>query len=154
MSAKISVTVIKAQNIGADSDIPKLHMHLVNLLQEKEGVDLKTRNSLTEATIKGSDYIVLCGTDSATVSEYFKCISVVEGSKEVPMPKVFFYDVPGSWVEDDINALLRSMSDHRRVNVTVFENTFFSWNYRDIIGFVETDLKKVEKLISESQPVV
>lgn len=147
MSSKLSVTVLKARGLADDSDVHKLYVHLVNILGEKEGIDLKTRSSLTEAAIKSSDYIVLCGSDASTLSELFKCFSVFE---EEQFPMIFLYDEAGSSVEDDLNALLRFLTDKSRINVKIFKKLVYSWTYRDIIGTLDIGLRKLERDYEQS----
>jgi hypothetical protein len=129
-----------------------MYVHITNILQEKEGVDLKVRGSLTDPTIKSSDFIVMCGTDSNTLSDFFKWASLADGESELPV--VFFYDEPGASVEDDLNDLLRFLSDRRRISVKIFDKILYSWTYRDIIGYIEVAIKKLERIVPEPQPVV
>lgn len=142
MSNKIGVTLIKARALEDNSDVHKMALHLTTLLEEKEGVEFKTRNSLTDATIKASNYIIFCGGDSSTLAEFFKCVAFVESNTELELPTMFFYDEPGSSIESDLNNLLVFISDRRRLTASVFKKLIYSWTYRDIIGNIDVALRK------------
>ena len=54
MPSKISVVLLKGKSIGETSDINKMAVHLEQILTEKDQVDFKVRQSLTEPAVKTS----------------------------------------------------------------------------------------------------
>lgn len=91
---KVQVVLVRSKSANGTSDISKMTSHLEGLLIEKEGVDLKVRASLTDAVLKGSDYVVFCGYDLDCLSDLFKALSFVETAGNLA-PTLFLYEEPG-----------------------------------------------------------
>jgi hypothetical protein len=144
MQSKVSVILLKSKTIDNSSDINKMTVHLEQVLTEREKVDLKTRQSLTDANIKGSDYIVFCGYDTAILSEFFKALSVIEsldGTFDGPL--LFLYDEPGQSIEEHLNYIFTRGMDLRRVDPKIFDKVISTWSYRDIIGTVDLRIRNL-----------
>jgi hypothetical protein len=144
MQSKVSVILVQSKAIDNLSDINKMSVHLEQVLTEREKVDLKTRQSLTDANIKGSDYIVFCGYDTSIFAEFFKALAVIEsleGSAEGPI--LFLYDEPGQSIEDHLNYILTRGMDLRRVNPKIFNKIIHTWRYNDIIATVDISIKRL-----------
>ena len=71
MQAKISAVLIKSRAVDNSSDLNKMAVHLEQVLTEKDGVELKVRQGLTEASMKSASFIIFCGYDCATLGEFF-----------------------------------------------------------------------------------
>jgi hypothetical protein len=144
MQSKVSVILLKSKAIDNSSDINKMTVHLEQVLAEREKVDLKTRQSLTDANIKGSDYIVFCGYDTAILSEFFKALSVIEGLEGAGEgPQLFLYDEPGQSIEEHLNRVLTQGTDLRRIDPKIFKKIVSTWSYRDIIATVDIGIRKL-----------
>lgn len=145
MQSKTSVILLKAKNIDETSDINKMVVHLEQILTEREGVDLKTRQTITETGAKSADFIVFCGYDTTTLGEFFKACGVVEGmlGGEKTGPVLFLYDEPGESIMEFINYILRRGSDIGRVNPTIFDKIIDTWTHNDIIGTIDLHVKRV-----------
>lgn len=145
MQSKTSVILLKAKNIDETSDINKMAVHLEQILSEREGVDLKIRQSITEAGVKGADFIVFCGYDSAILGEFFKACGVIENMKneDNDAPTLFLYEEPGESIMEFINYILRRGSDLGRVNSSIFEKVIDTWTHNDIIGTIDLYVKKL-----------
>lgn len=145
MQSKTSVILLKAKNIDEKSDINKMAVHLDQILSEREGVDLKTRQNITEAGIKSADFIVFCGYDSSVLGEFFKACGVIENMKgeEKSGPTLFLYDEPGESVMEFVNYILRRGSDLGRVDSLIFEKIVDTWTHNDIIGTIDLHIKKL-----------
>lgn len=145
MQSKVSVVLLKAKNIDEQSDMNKMAVHLEQVLLEREGVDFKARQGLTDSAIKSADFIVFCGYDSALLGEFFKSCGIVETliSEDKPAPTLFLYEQPGESIMEFVNYILRRGGDIGRVDVNVFENIIDTWTYNDIIGTVDIKVKKL-----------
>jgi dihydrodipicolinate synthase/N-acetylneuraminate lyase len=96
MPAKIFVTIIKAKSVDATSDLNKMVVHLEQILAEKEEVDVKQRQSVTDASIKNADFIVFAGWDTMALSNFFLTLSAFEKQEIQNDRKIFLFDEPGS----------------------------------------------------------
>jgi hypothetical protein len=143
MPSKISVVLLKGKSIGETSDINKMAVHLEQILTEKDQVDFKVRQSLTEPAIKTSEFIVICGSDTSSLSELFKALSVLEALDGDDGPTVFLYDEPGIYTYEQINSILTDGMDAGRVNPKVFNKIVNTTSYRDIIGYIDVALRKI-----------
>ena len=63
MSSKVSVVILKSKSVDSTSDINKMVVHLEQILTEKDNIDLKVRQSLTDPIIKSSQFIIFAGWD-------------------------------------------------------------------------------------------
>lgn len=145
MQSKTSVILLKAKNIDETSDINKMAVHLEQILSEREGVELKTRQSVTEVGVRSADFIVFCGYDSGVLGEFFKACGVVESMKggEKTPPTLFLYDEPGESVMEFVNYILRRGSDLGRVDSSIFEKVIDTWTHNDIIGTIDLHTKRL-----------
>jgi hypothetical protein len=143
MQLKLSVVLLKGQNINAESDINKMAVHLEQMLTEKDGVDLKVRQSLTEPTIRKTDFIVFCGYDTALLSELFKAMSVVETCEPNEGPTLFLYDEPGQSIQSHIDYIIRAGVDIRRIDPKLFDKVIDTWSHNDIIGYINVALRRL-----------
>jgi hypothetical protein len=145
MQSKISVILLKAKNIDEKSDINKMAVHLEQILSEREGVDLKARQSITEAGVKSADFIVFCGYDSSILGEFFRACGVIESMKgeDKSAPTLFLYDEPGESVMEFVNYILRRGSDLGRVDSSIFEKIVDTWTHNDIIGTIDLYVRKL-----------
>lgn len=143
MASKIQVLLLKAKNIDEVSDMNKMAVHLEQMLLEKDGVELKTRQSLTDPAIKSSDFIVFCGYDCGILSEVFKALSVMESIEDKALPVLFVYEEPGNSIYEKIDRILMEGVDLSRVNPKIFKNIIDTSTYRDIIGYIDVSLKKL-----------
>lgn len=144
MQSKLSVLLLRGKNISETSDINKMFVHIEQVLTEKDGVDLKVRQGLTEPSIKSADFIILCGYDSSNLSELFKCISTLESLDGDSGPTIFLYEEPGVAIYEKLNYILTEMMDLGRINFKVFKKVVDTITYRDIIGYIDVSLKKLE----------
>lgn len=144
MSEKVSVVIIKAKSVDAITDINKMTVHLEQVLAEKQNVEVKTRQSVTEVTLKGSDFIVFAGWDSAAVSQLFSAISLLEKEDDSAKEKmIFLFDEPGANCWENVNRILTEGMDLGRVDSKIFKKITDCWNYRDIISYIDVKLRKL-----------
>jgi|LauGreDrversion4_2_1035121.scaffolds.fasta_scaffold00007_75 hypothetical protein len=140
MQSKVSVTLIKSRAVNNSSDLNKMAVHLEQILAEKDGVELKVRQGLTDALIKTTSFVVFCGYDCATLSELFKVLSFSESADG---PVVFLYEEPGQSVWERLNYILRDGVDLRRMDPKIFHKIVDTWSYRDIIATIDVELRKL-----------
>lgn len=143
MQSKVSVVLVKSKAVDNSSDLNKMAVHLEQVLTEKDGVELKVRQGLTEAAIKSSSFVVFCGYDCATLAEFFKALSVIEGMESGEAPILFLYEEPGQSVWERLNYILRDGMDLRRVDPKIFNKIVDTWTYRDIIVTIDIALRKL-----------
>lgn len=143
MQSKISVLLLKGKNVNEVSDVNKMAVHLEHLLNEKEGVDLKVRQSLTDPSIKASDFIIFCGYDTGILSEFFKTLYVMESMEDNSGPIVFLYEEPGTSIYEKLDRILTEGMDLERINPKIFKKIVDTSTYRDIIGYIDVSLKKL-----------
>lgn len=143
MQSKVSVVLVKSKSIDNSSDINKMSVHLEQMLAEKDRVDLKVRQGVTDASIRSSNFIVFCGYDSAILAEFFKSLTIIENLEDNLGPILFLYDEPGQSIWDHLNYILRSGMDLGRVNPKVFDKIISTWSHRDIISTVEINIRKL-----------
>lgn len=145
MSDKVSVVIIKAKSVDATTDINKMTVHLEQILTEKQKVDVKTRQSVTEATLKGSDFIIFAGWDSMSISQLFSAISFLEKEDESAKEKlIFLFDEPGASCWYNINRLLTDGMDLGRIDSKIFKKIVDCWSYRDIMSYIDVKLRKLD----------
>lgn len=152
MSSKVSVVILKSKSVDSTSDINKMVVHLEQILTEKEGVDLKVRQSLTDPIIKSAKYIVFAGWDSAILSQFFTVLGALEKEDADLSKKLFVFDEPGKNCWTDLNRLLTFGMDIERVNPKVFDTVVDCWNYRDIMSYIDLDLRRLESNASSGTP--
>jgi hypothetical protein len=147
---KVSVVLVKSKQAETTSDINKMTIHLEKILEDLPGVDLKSKNSITEANARSADFIVFCGFSLNTLSYLFQCLSTVE-STDSPLksPLIILYDEPGMSIYEDLNRILMSGMDMRRVNPKIFKRLLDTWRHNDIINLVNQEIKKRENEPSE-----
>lgn len=143
MQSKISVLLLKGKNVNEMSDMNKMAVHLEHLLTEKDGVDLKVRQGLTDPSIKTADFIVFCGYDTGILSEFFKALSVIESMEDKTGPILFLYEEPGASVYEKLDRILTEGMDLERINSKVFDKIVDTSTYRDIIGYIDVSLRKL-----------
>lgn len=148
---KVVVTLIKSKQAESTSDINKMTVHLEKVLYENQGVDLKIRSSVTDANAKSSDFIVFCGFSLNTLSSLFQCLSITESTESPAKPPfVVLYDEPGRSIYEDLNRILMTGMDMRRVDPKIFKSILDTWRYSDIINLVSQEVKRRENEPSES----
>lgn len=143
MQSKISVVLIKSRAVDNSSDLNKMAVHLEQMLTEKDGVELKVRQGLTDSAIKSASFVVFCGYDCATLSEFFKALSAIESMDGNDGPILFLYEEAGQSVWERINYILRDGMDLRRVDPKIFKRVIDTWSYRDIISTIDVTLRKL-----------
>lgn len=143
MQSKISVVLLKSKVVDNSSDLNKMAVHLEQLLAEKDGVELKTRQSLTDPTIKSASFIIFCGYDCPTLSEFFKALSTIESLEGVEGPTLFLYEEPGQSVWERLNYVIRDGVDLRRISPKIFDKVIDTWSYRDIITTIDIALRRI-----------
>lgn len=143
MQSKVSVLLLKGKNVDEMSDMNKMAVHLEQMLTEKDGVDFKIRQGLTDPSIKSSDFIVFCGYDCGILSEFFKTLNVIEGMEDEDGPVVLLYEEPGGSIYERLNYILTEGMDLRRISPKVFKKIVDTSSYRDIIGYIDASLRKV-----------
>lgn len=143
MQPKLSVVLLKGQNVNAESDINKMAVHLEQMLTEKDGVDLKVRQNLTEPIIRKTNFIVFCGYDTMILSELFKAMSAIETCEPNEGPTLFLYEEPGQSIQEYINSLVRAGSDLGRINHKLFDRVVDTWSHNDIIGYINVALRRL-----------
>ena len=144
MQSKVSVILLRSKFIDNASDINKMAVHLEQILAERGGVDLKTRQGLTDANIKSADFIVFCGYDTAILSELFKTLSAIELLEgEATGPRLFLYEEPGQSIEEYLNYILTAGMDLRRISPKIFNKIIHTWSYRDIINTVDISIRQL-----------
>ena len=144
MQTKLSVILLRGKNVSELSDMNKMSVHLEQLLTEKDRVDLKVRQNLTDPLLKSADFIVLCGYDAGLLSEFFKIVSYIEslnGSEKKPY--IFLYEEPGQSINSTINDLFMQGSGMGRMDVKVLDNIVDTWTYNDIIGYINIHVKRL-----------
>jgi len=143
MQSKLSVVLLKSKAVDNSSDLNKMAVHLEQILTEKDNVDLKIRQSVTESSIKTSHFIILCGYDNSTLAEFFKILSVIENIEGKEGPYVFIYEEAGQSPWEKLNYLLRDAMDLGRVNYKIFDKIIDTWSYRDIIKTIEITMRRL-----------
>jgi hypothetical protein len=134
---KVSVVLVKSKQAESVSDINKMTVHLEKIFDESTSVDLKSRLTLTEANIKSADFIVFCGFSLSTLSSLFQALSVIEATDEpLKTPTVILYDEPGRSIYENLDKILMSGMDMRRVDPKVFKKVIDTWRHHDIISMV------------------
>ena len=127
-------------------------VHLEQTLTEKEGVELKTRQSITEALVKGSDFIVFAGWDNLLLSNLFAALNFLEKQEAEDDKKIFLFDEPGSNCWGDVNRLLTEGMDLGRIDGKLFKKIEDCWNYRDIMSYIDVKLRKLESNANSGNP--
>lgn len=143
MQSKISVLLLRGKNVSELSDMNKMAVHLEQILNEKDSVDLKTRQSLTEPTIKSSNFIVFCGVDNGILSEIFKTLNTIETLEGDSGPILLIYEEPGVAISEKLNNILMEYMDLGRVSPKVFDKIVHTTSYRDIIGYMDVYIRKL-----------
>ena len=143
MQLKLSVVLLKGPNVNAESDINKMTVHLEQMLTEKDGVDLKIRQSLTEPTIRKTNFIVFCGYDTTVLSELFKAMSVVETCEPNEGPTLFLYDEPGQSIQTHLDYIITAGADLGRIDPKLFNKVIDTWSHNDIIGYINVALRRL-----------
>lgn len=144
MSDKVSVVIIKAKSVNATTDINKMTVHLEQILTEKQKVDVKTRQSVTDTTLKGADFIIFAGWDSMAISQLFSTISFLEKEDDPAKERmVFLFDEPGANCWDSVNRILTEGMDLQRIDNKIFNKITDCWNYRDIMSYIDVKLRKL-----------
>lgn len=143
MQLKLSVVLLKGPNVNAESDINKMAVHLEQMLTEKDGVDLKIRQSLTEPTIRKTNFIVFCGYDTTILSELFKAMSVVETCEPNEGPTLFLYDEPGQSIQTHLDYIITAGVDLGRINPKLFNKVIDTWSHNDIMGYINIALRRL-----------
>jgi len=144
MQSKISVILLKSKAVDNSSDLNKMAVHLEQVLTEKDGVDLKVRQSVTEASVKSTDFVIFCGYDTVSLSEFFKACAVVEGMEGTEGPTIFLYEEPGQSPWERLNYILRDGMDIGRVSPKIFNKIIDTWTYKDIISTIDVSLRRLE----------
>ena len=143
MQSKVSVTLIKSRAVNNSSDLNKMAVHLEQVLTEKDGVELKVRQGLTDSLLKTTSFVVFCGYDCAILSEFFKVLSYIEGTDGSEGPTVFLYEEAGQSIWERLNYILRDGTDLRRMDPKIFHKIMDTWSYRDIIATIDVELRKL-----------
>ena len=142
MSSKISVVIVKSKSVDTTSDLNKMVVHLEQILTEKEGVEVKIRQSITDTTVKTADFVIFSGWDTQLLSSLFSAVNQFEklDSNET---KLFLFDEPGKNCWTDLSRLLTFGMDVDRVNSSIFDKVVDCWNYRDIMSYIDVKLRKL-----------
>lgn len=143
MQTKISVVLVKSRGPVETADINKMSVHLEQVLAEKDRVDLKIRQTLTDTSIKSAKFVVFCGYDTQALSDLFKVLHAAETGGADSLSKVFLYDEPGQNLLTKLNELLTRGMDAQRVSPTLFNKLAECWNYRDIIGYIDAEIRQL-----------
>lgn len=143
MQPKISVVLIKSKAVDNSSDLNKMAVHLEQILAEKDGVELKVRQGLTEATIKSASVVVFCGYDCSTLSEFFKALAIVESMEVSESPLLFLYEEAGQSIWEKLNYILSDGMNLGRVDSLIFKKVVDTWRYRDIISTIDIILRRL-----------
>jgi len=143
MQSKVSVLLLKGKNVDEMSDMNKMAVHLEQILTEKDGVELKTRQGLTDPAVKSSDFIIFCGYDCGSLGELFKALGVIETLEGKEGPVIFMYEEPGNSINEYLNRILTAGMDLGRVDPKIFDKIIDTNTYRDIIGYIDVSLRKL-----------
>ena len=143
MQAKISAVLIKSRAVDNSSDLNKMAVHLEQVLTEKDGVELKVRQGLTEASMKLASFIIFCGYDCAMLGEFFKALSAIESCEGSDGPMIFLYEEAGQSIWERIDYILRDGVDLGRMNPKIFKRVIDTWSYRDIISTIDVTLRQL-----------
>ena len=143
MPAKTSVVIVKSKSVDNASDLNKMVVHLEQILTEKEGVEIKIRQSITEALVKGADFVVFAGWDNSLLSSFFSTLSTIEKIEPPVDKKIFLFDEPGSNCWTDLNRILTFGMDLGRIDQNLFEKIVDCWNYRDIMSYIDFKLRQL-----------
>ena len=144
MPAKTSVVIVKSKSVDNASDLNKMVVHLDQILTEKEGVEVKVRQSITEALVKGADFVVFAGWDNTLLSNVFSTLGILEKLEITKDKKIFLFDEPGSNCWNEINKILTFGMDLGRVDEKLFENIVDCWNHRDIMSYIDLELRRID----------
>lgn len=136
MQSKLSVVIVRARSVKETSDMNRMAVHLEQILAEKDGIDLRIRQTLTESSLKSADFIVFSGFDLTSLSELFKALA--SDTKAI----MFMYDEPGVEPTSGVKELLRLGSDHGRLDIRISDRLVSCWTYRDIIGYIDSALRR------------
>lgn len=142
MSSKISVVIVKSKSVDTTSDLNKMVVHLEQVLAEKEGVEVKIRQSITDTTVKTADFVIFSGWDTQLLSSLFSAVNQFE-KLDSTEAKLFLFDEPGSNCWTDLSRLLTFGMDIDRVNPSIFDKIIDCWNYRDIMSYIDLKLRKL-----------
>jgi hypothetical protein len=143
MSSKVSVILLKSRAVDTSSDMNKMAVHLEQMLAEKDGVDLKIRQGLTDASIKSADFVIFCGYDSACLSEFFKALSAIEEMPGKEGPVLFLYEEAGQSIWEHLNYILSAGMGLGRITPKVFDKIVSVWSYRDIITTIDIRVRQL-----------
>jgi len=152
MSSKVSVVILKSKSVDSTSDINKMVVHLEQILTEKDSIDLKVRQSLTDPIIKSSQFIIFAGWDASILSQFFNVVNILEKHETNDDKKLFLFDEPGKNCWTDLNRLLTFGMDIERFDPVVFDSVVDCWNYRDIMSYIDLELRKLESDASPRDP--
>lgn len=144
MSSKVSIVILKSKSVDSTSDINKMVVHLEQILTEKDNIDLKVRQSLTDPIIKSAKFVIFAGWDSSILAQFFTLINVLEKQETNIDKKLFMFDEPGKNCWNDLNRLLTFGMDIDRFSPEIFESVVDCWNYRDIMSYIDLELRKLE----------
>jgi len=144
MSSKVSIVILKSKSVDSTSDINKMVVHLEQILTEKDNIDLKVRQSLTDPIIKSAKFVIFAGWDSSILAQFFTLINALEKQETNIDKKLFMFDEPGKNCWNDLNRLLTFGMDIDRFSPEIFESVVDCWNYRDIMSYIDLELRKLE----------
>ena len=152
MSSKVSIVILKSKSVDSTSDINKMVVHLEQILTEKDNIDLKVRQSLTDPIIKSAKFVIFAGWDSSILAQFFTLINALEKQETSIDKKLFMFDEPGKNCWNDLNRLLTFGMDIDRFSPEIFESVVDCWNYRDIMSYIDLELRKLESDANSRTP--
>lgn len=152
MSSKVSIVILKSKSVDSTSDINKMVVHLEQILTEKDNIDLKVRQSLTDPIIKSAKFVIFAGWDSSILAQFFTLINALEKQETNIDKKLFMFDEPGKNCWNDLNRLLTFGMDIDRFSPEIFESVVDCWNYRDIMSYIDLELRKLESDANSRTP--
>ena len=127
-------------------------VHLEQILTEKDNIDLKVRQSLTDPIIKSAKFVIFAGWDSSILAQFFTLINALEKQETNIDKKLFMFDEPGKNCWNDLNRLLTFGMDIDRFSPEIFESVVDCWNYRDIMSYIDLELRKLESDANSRTP--
>ena len=152
MSSKVSIVILKSKSVDSTSDINKMVVNLDQILTEKDNIDLKVRQSLTDPIIKSAKFVIFAGWDSSILAQFFTLINALEKQETNIDKKLFMFDEPGKNCWNDLNRLLTFGMDIDRFSPEIFESVVDCWNYRDIMSYIDLELRKLESDANSRTP--
>ena len=128
----IKVAVMSTESLFSEKDLSVMSNHLIEVLNQIEGSQAE-RVVLTPSKLPDFEQynvLVFCGYDHVTLSAIHLALNLDRS--------IIIYDEPGKAIERELNSVLFSGMDQRRIPPSSLSRTTHSWTFRDVTGIVQT----------------